>query len=98
MEDETRAVVPASASPPALPASGAGSLAREMSRAVVQMAQYYERTGMTTSEAATYARALASDTKHVMETPPDQISWSTLGRLAEHDPEKAQAAWQRIQD
>jgi hypothetical protein len=32
----------------------------------------------------------------VMATPPDQISWSTLGRLAEHEPETAEAAWRRI--
>jgi hypothetical protein len=78
------------------PASEAGSLAREMSRAVVEMAAYYERTGMSTSQAAAHARALADDTAQVMATPPDQISWSTLGRLAEHEPETAQAAWQRI--
>jgi hypothetical protein len=60
------------------------------------MAAYYERTGMSTSQAAAHARALADDTARVMETPPDQISWSTLGRLAEHEPEAAQAAWQRI--
>jgi hypothetical protein len=78
------------------PVSEAGSLAREMSRAMVEMAAYYERTGMSTSQAATFARALAEDTARVMETPSDQISWSTLGRLAEHDPETAEAAWQRI--
>ena len=60
------------------PVSEAGSLAREMSRAVVEMAAYYERTGMSTSQAATSARALAEDTARVMETPPDQISWSML--------------------
>ena len=78
------------------PVSEAGSLAREMSRAVVEMAAYYKRTGMSTSQASTFARALAEDTAHVMETPPDQVSWSTLGRLVEHEPETAQAAWQRI--
>jgi len=78
------------------PVSEAGSLARKMSRAVVEMAAYYERTGMSTSQAATFARALAEDTARVMETPPDQISWSTLGRLAEHEPETAEAAWGRI--
>jgi hypothetical protein len=62
------------------------------------MAAYYERTGMSRSQAAAAARALAEDTEHVMETPPDQISWATLGRLAEHDPERAQAAWRRIED
>lgn len=82
--------------PDPAPASEAGSLAREMSRAVVQMAAYYERTGMSTSQAAAQARALTEDTKHVGETPPDQISWSTLGRLAEHEPEAAQSVWQRI--
>jgi hypothetical protein len=83
--------------PDPAPASEAGSLAREMSRAVVQMAAYYERTGMSTSQAAAHARALAEDTEHVGETPPDQISWSTLERLAEHEPAAAEAAWQRIQ-
>ena len=42
------------------------------------------------------SRALAEDTEHVMDTPPDQITWNTLARLAEHDPETAQAALQRI--
>jgi hypothetical protein len=67
-----------------------------MSRAVVESVRYYMRTGMSTRKAADFARALDTDTERVMETPADQISWPTLGRLAEHDPEAFEAAWERI--
>ena len=76
----------------------AGSLAREMARAYVQMVRLHrERLDLSAAEADARAGDLAAyDAERVVDAPPDEVSWFSLGRAAEHDPARAQAAWERI--
>jgi hypothetical protein len=64
----------------------------------VQMVRLYrDRLDLSAAEAAARAGDLAAyDAEHVGDAPPDEVSWFSLGRAAEHDPERAQATWERI--
>jgi hypothetical protein len=101
MTDETTIVTatpteltPSAPEPPSLAADPA-SLAREMGQAYQQMVAYYSKE-MSASEADARARApVGTDLERLLETPPDQVSWWALGRVAGHDPEQARAIWER---
>ena len=80
--------------PPA--AAEAGSLARELARAFLRMRDYYRREMAPADADARASDPAGDDVERIAETPPHEISWWTLGRLAAVDPERAQAAWERI--
>jgi hypothetical protein len=92
MDEEPR-IAPNSAGGPA---DGAGSLAREMARAYLQMREFYRREMAPAAADAWAGDPAGDDVGRIAETPPHEISWWTLGRLAALDPERAQAAWERI--
>jgi hypothetical protein len=94
--DELTESAPATPAEPS--ALGAGSLAREMARAYVEMLRFHKDLMDKSENPAGVAADLpARRRKRVMEAPPNQISWLTLGQVAQHDPERARAAWERIQ-
>jgi len=87
-------LTPAEPEPPRLVADGA-TLGHEMGRAYREMLSYY-RKEMSLAEADARARSPGGgDLEHLLETPPDQLSWWVLGRVAGQDPEQAQAIWER---
>ncbi len=76
----------------------AGSLAREMARAYSQMLDHYRRE-LSFDQADARARDTGgSDLEQLEATPPDQLSWWVLGRVAQQDPARAHQAWERAQD
>ena len=83
---------------PTLPASDAGSLAREMAKAYVENVTFcYDHLEKTLPEANKRTRELTVyDEERVEEAPADQISWMALGRFMENDPERGQAVWEGI--
>lgn len=85
------------------PISEVGSLARELSRAYVEMAAFYrEQMKLPAVEAEAKARGAEPDAdlewdRHLaLDVPPDQVSWWALTRLAERDPGAVARAWERI--
>ena len=74
----------------------AGSLAREMAHAHNQMLSYYSRElGLGNDEALARASG-GADIEHVEATPADQVTWWDLSRVAQADPERARALWERL--
>jgi hypothetical protein len=75
------------------------SLAREMANAYVQMVEWNREEFQRSVEDAD-RKARGHDDRYwarrALEQPPDQVSWSALGALAEHDPDAMQATWERI--
>ncbi len=80
------------------PADEVGSLARELVRGYAELVESYRRSwGITQAEAD--AKAGEGDgawTERYLTEPPDQLSWWSLAKLLEHDPEKGAAAWARV--
>jgi hypothetical protein len=85
---------------PVGPSAGeVGSLAREMGRAYERtVAWYREELKLSADEADATARGKGDPewARRALTEPPDQVSWSGLSRLIEHDPEAGWAAWERI--
>ena len=92
---EPTAIVPR---PEDAPAREAGSLAREMAHAHHQMLTFYTRDlGLSNEEALARASG-GADIERAETTPADQLDWWTLSDIAQVDPERARALWERALD
>jgi hypothetical protein len=91
-------LAPATPQPP-VSAEDAESLARELGKAYARTVTWYrEQMHMSADQADGTARG-KDDPKwaeRALHDPPDQVSWPGLSRLAEHDPDAALAAWERV--
>jgi hypothetical protein len=80
----------------------AGSLARELAHAYKEMVAFYQREyKLSAADADAKARGVTDpspewDHAEALEQPPDELSWYTLQRLAEREPETVAVAWTRI--
>jgi hypothetical protein len=75
------------------------TIAREMARAYLSMAEFYrDKMKQTQAEADASARPVADDEwrRRMVEGPADQVGWWGLSSLAESDPKAAYLAWERI--
>jgi hypothetical protein len=85
--------------PNALSSTEISSLAREMASAYLKLVEWNrEECQRSVEEADRLARGHDDRywARRALEQPPDQVSWSALGALAEHDPDAMQATWERI--
>jgi hypothetical protein len=74
--------------------SVAMELANDFGRTVKRFQALFK---VTPEQAATKAREAPTDfAAHILERPPDEVTWSDLNYLAEHVPEQCLAVWQRI--
>ena len=95
-------LTPRAPSPPAPAEASAaeiGSLAREMAHAhECTVAWYRQQLKLSADEADATARGRDDPewARRALSEPPDQVSWSGLSTLLEHDPDAGWAAWERI--
>jgi len=74
-------------------AADAGAVASEMAKASAGMAKHYrDKTHMQPADAADHCKLDGEYLTHLLNKPPDQVSWYDLSLLAEHDPEAKQIA------
>src|SRR4051794_32085536 len=77
-----------------------GSLVREMGRAHAEMLRFQVEHYRETVDAAdrTVRRTDEQRLESALRTVPSSLSWFNLSTIAEHAPEQAMAAWQRVLD
>ena len=82
MDEPTDLTPPRPAGKPALEA---GSLARETARAYAELLKYHrQRLNQTPEEAeAEVAGLMERGAEHILEVPPEAVTWSVLGRVWE---------------
>src|SRR5262245_41668795 len=91
--------LPAPATLPAPPpADETGVLAGEIAAAFGRMVAYYrEHFGLSPEEARQrVASAPEGHLQHILDCPPDQLTWQDLNDLAERDPAQALRRWEEL--
>jgi len=92
MADETRDI----AAQPTRQLAESRNLARLMAEGYRRMVDYYARE-MSPAKAKARARASGGgDVARADQAPPAELSWWTLGRVTDADPERGRAIWERV--